>query len=385
MAATIKKLSWPVRILIAVAALLPLLTFMYPLWHYVFDAPQYPEGLAMDIWSFKLAGRVDLINGLNHYVGFMTLNPEEFWELRVLPIAIVLVSLLGLAAAISGRLRVFQGWLAFYGLFAVLGFADFYAWLYRFGHTVDPRAAIQIEGYTPPMLGTSEFLNFYITAIPGWGAAALASGFVIAVITYLCVVFTGRRRQRTSPVRSTLAAALLVGVVLTSCGGPKPATVTVGQDMCEHCGMLITDMRFVTQVVTKTGKAYKFDSIECMVDWLAQASVPADQIHSAWVTDYNNPGKWLRAEEARYLQSVGIRSPMGANLSAFSTQLDLENAKAQANGLERTYSDLPGVLRDVGFAVGSGHSHGEMGGAHGESEHDMDHLFEDLQGGQQQR
>lgn len=383
MAAKIRKLSWPVRILIAIAALLPLLTFMYPLWHYIFDAPQYPEGLAMDIWTFKLAGRVDLINGLNHYVGFMTLKPEEFWELRVLPVAVVLVTLLGLATAVIGRLRWFQGWLGFYGLFAVLGFADFYAWLYRFGNTVDPRAAIQIEGYTPPMLGTSQFLNFYITAVPGWGAAALAGGLVLGVFVYICMLVTGRRRQRTATVRTTLAAALLMSLVLAGCSSPKPATVSIGQDMCEHCGMLISDSRFVTQVVTKTGKSYKFDSIECMVDWLAEGSVPADQIHSAWVTDYNNPGKWLKAEEARYLQSVGIRSPMGANLSAFSTLLDLENAKAAANGIERSYADLPGVLRDVGFAVGSGHSH-----TPGEEDHvndNMDHMFQNLQGGQQNR
>ena len=31
----------------------------------------------MEIWSFKLGGRVDLINGLNHYVGFMELNPRS--------------------------------------------------------------------------------------------------------------------------------------------------------------------------------------------------------------------------------------------------------------------------------------------------------------------
>ena len=51
MAARTKKVSWPIRLLIVVAALLPLLTFMFPLWHYLFDAPHYPEGLEMQIWS----------------------------------------------------------------------------------------------------------------------------------------------------------------------------------------------------------------------------------------------------------------------------------------------------------------------------------------------
>lgn len=377
MAARIKKISWPIRLLIVVAALLPLLTFLFPLWHYLFDAPQYPEGLEMEIWSYQLGGRVDLINGLNHYVGFMELHPEDFWELRVLPIVISLVTLGGLAAAISGRLRAFQAWLIFYGAFAVSGFTVFFLWLWRFGNTVDPRAAIQIEGYTPPMLGTSQFMNFYITAIPGWGAAALAGGFALAIIGYIVHVFSTRRKRARSAAPAALTAALLVGTLLTSCGSPQPASVVVGQDVCEHCQMFITDDRFVTQVVTKTGKAYKFDSIECMVDFLASDALPADQVHSAWVTDYNEPGKWVKAEEARYLQSVNIRSPMGANLAAFSSLQDLENAKVEANGLERRYVDLAGVLRDTGFSSDHAHEHmfenlqgGQPHGEHGQGEHD---------------
>lgn len=367
MAARTKKLSWPIRLLIAVAALLPLLTFLYPLWHYLFDAPQYPEGLEMQIWSFKLGGRVDLINGLNHYVGFMELHPEEFWELKVLPILISLVTLGGLAAAITGRVRVFKGWLIFYGAFAIAGFTDFFLWLWRFGHSVDPRAAIQIDGYTPPMLGTSQFMNFFITAIPGWGAAALAGGFLLAIIAYVAHVIFVRRGRARAAAPTAVAAALLMSLVLSACSSPQPATVVIGQDMCEHCQMLITDARFATQVVTKKGKSYKFDSIECMVDFLAEGSLPESEIHSAWVSDYNRPGTWLKAEEARYLQSVNIRSPMGANLAAFATLQELEDAKVAANGLERRYEDLAGVLRDSGFAVG--HSH--------------DHMFENLQGGQQ--
>ncbi len=368
MAARMKKISWPIRLLIVVAALLPLLTFMYPLWHYLFDAPQYPEGLEMEIWSFQLAGRVDLINGLNHYVGFMALHPEEFWELKLLPILISLVTLGGLAAAIIGRVRAFQAWLIFYGAFAIAGFTDFFLWLWRFGHTVDPRAAIQIEGYTPPMLGTSQFLNFYITAIPGWGAAALAGGFALGIVAYIIHALLGRRRRvRTAPAPAALAAALLLSVVLAGCGSPQPATVVIGQDVCEHCQMIITDARFATQVVTTKGKSYKFDSIECMVDFLATGVLANSEIHSAWVTDYNQPGKWIKAEEARYLQSVNIRSPMGANLAAFATLQALEDAKVSANGLERRYVDLAGVLRDGGFS----------------SDHSHEHMFENLQGGQQ--
>lgn len=353
MAARPRRLSWVVRLLIALAALVPLLTFLFPLWHYAFDAPQYPEGLAMEIWSFKLGGRVDLINGLNHYVGFMELNPDEFWELKVLPWAVALIAAGGLLAAIVGRLRAFQAWLVAYGLFAAAGMTDFFLWLYRFGHTVDPRAAITMEGYTPPMLGTSAFMNFYITALPGWGAFALAGGFVIGLAVYLGLFLRGRRRSRGAT--AVVATALVGALLLSGCSAPKPASVVVGQDVCDHCAMLISDARFASQVLTRTGKAYRFDSIECMVAFLEGGELPADQFHSAWVTDYDQPGKWLPAEEARYLQSVGIRSPMGANLAAFATLQRLEDARAVANGVERRYADLAGIVIEGGMGLGHDH------------------------------
>ena len=198
-----RKLGWLARVLIAVAAAVPLLTFLFPLWTYAFDAPQYPEGLMMEIWVHKLGGRVDLINGLNHYVGFMRLEAADFWELKVLPAAVIVTVVGGLLAAVVGTVRAVRWWLIWYGLFAVLGMADFYRWLYKFGNTVDPMAAITMEGYTPPMLGTSQFMNFYITAWPSWGAAALAGGMILGLAAFLFGLWRLRARGRQADVRAT--------------------------------------------------------------------------------------------------------------------------------------------------------------------------------------
>lgn len=342
------RLGWAVRALVALAALVPLLTFVFPLWHYFFEAPQYPEGLAMQIWSYKLAGRVDLINGLNHYVGFMYLDAADFWELRVLPILVVATVLGGVVAAAIGTVKALRWWVIGYGAFAVAGMADFYRWLYKFGHTVDPMAAIEMEGYTPPMLGTSVFMNFYITAWPGWGAYALAGGFILGLA--LLIAVTMRRRRATRARAATgIAALVVVGALLSGCSDPKPATVVIGQDVGAFCGMIISDPRFAAQVVTNTGKAYKFDSIECMVAFLVEGTVAEEDIHSAWVSDYDAPGTWLRADEARYLQSAVLRSPMGLNLSAFKTLDALEDMREQANGIEVRYADLPGIVLEAGF------------------------------------
>ncbi|MBX3142187.1 MAG: nitrous oxide reductase accessory protein NosL [Trueperaceae bacterium] len=365
----VARLSWIERGLITIAALLPIGTFFRPLWHYFFEAPQYPEGLAMQIWSYQLTGRVDLINGLNHYVGFMKLDAADFWELKVLPVLVVLVVLGGLFVVIRGRKRPFDIWLAGYGLFAVLGMTDFYRWLHKFGHTVDPRAAITMEGYTPPMLGESVFMNFYITAWPGWGAYALAGGFVLGMLVWVWRLFRTRRHAATT-LRTSAAAALIAALLLTGCSAPKPVPINIGQDVCAFCGMLISDPGYAAQIVTKTGKAYKFDSIESLLGFVHNGSVSQDQIHSMWVSDFFEPGKMLRVEEAHFLRGGELRSPMGLNVAAFSKVADLEQVKAEIGGMPVRYADLmgfviqSGITDRVGNASGAG-THGHMqGGTH---------------------
>lgn len=364
---SVARLNWIERGLIAIAALLPLGTFFRPLWHYFFEAPQYPEGLAMQIWSYQLTGRVDLINGLNHYVGFMKLDAADFWELKVLPILVVLVVLGGLFVVIRGRKRLFDIWLAGYGLFAVLGMTDFYRWLYKFGHTVDPRAAITMEGYTPPMLGESVFMNFYITAWPGWGAYALAGGFVLGMLVWLWR-FIRTRRSSAATLRTSAATALIASLLLAGCSAPKPVPIVIGQDLCAFCEMLISDPGYATQLVTKTGKAYKFDSIECMLAFVYEGTVTRDQIHSMWVTDFNDPSKLLKVEEARYLRSGMLRSPMGLNVTAFRTQKELEDVRAEVGGMEVAYDNLLDMVVQSGLIERvAAHDH-DMNGSHGADE-----------------
>ncbi len=378
------RLGWLERCLIGVAALLPLGTFLRPLWHYYFEAPQYPEGLSMQIWSYQLTGRVDLINGLNHYVGFMKLDAADFWELKVLPVLVALVVLGGLFVVIQGRKRPFDLWLAGYGLFAVLGMTDFYRWLYKFGHTVDPRAAITMEGYTPPMIGESVFMNFYITAWPGWGAYALAGGFVLGLAVWGWRLFRTRGR-RAAPLKASAVAALLAALLLSGCSTPKPVPIVIGQDLCAFCEMLISDPGYPAQLVTKTGKAYKFDSIECLLAFVHDGPVARDQVHSMWVTDFNEPGKLLKVEEAHFLRSGQLRSPMGLNVTAFRTLKELEDVRAEVGGVQVRHADLLDMViqsgliervaaHDHGMGMGEGHDAGETPAA------GMMHAADEMQG-----
>ena len=73
------------KILIFISGILLILVLFVPLWQIELEAPQYPEGLVLKMYPHKIGGNVDIINGLNHYIGMRTLHTKDFIEFTVLP------------------------------------------------------------------------------------------------------------------------------------------------------------------------------------------------------------------------------------------------------------------------------------------------------------
>jgi len=110
----------------------------------------------------------------------------------------------------------------------------------------------------------------------------------------------------------------------------QPVPINYGQDECEYCRMKITDPRYGSELLLKTGKAYKFDSIECLAAYFIKNKNNQD-IHSLWVPDFLTK-RFIPAETAVYLHSKNLPSPMGLNLSAFKTKEELEKIKQKYGG-----------------------------------------------------
>jgi copper chaperone NosL len=137
-----------------------------------------------------------------------------------------------------------------------------------------------------------------------------------------------------------LWAFLLPLFFLFSCKGDKPEPVRLGEDVCEYCKMVIADERFAAQVITKKGRVYKFDAIECMVGYYNQNE---EEIKRAYVVNFLNPKEFIPAEKAFYVRSPEIRSPMGMNLSAYKSK---EDAKKALEGKEGELLDWK-ALREL--------------------------------------
>lgn len=127
----------------------------------------------MKIYAGKLGGDVEIINGLNHYIGMATLHAENFIEFTVLPYILGAFALLFVvAAAIAKKGMLTWSFISFL-LFGILSMVDFWRWEYNYGHNLDPNAAIIVPGmsYQPPLIGYKQLLNFGAYSVPdigGW-------------------------------------------------------------------------------------------------------------------------------------------------------------------------------------------------------------------------
>jgi copper chaperone NosL len=326
------------RILLLVAALAMGLVYVLPVWRITLEAPQYPEGLGMVIRVNTIVGvkQHDLnnINNLNHYIGMKRIEPESVPTLKIMPVVIGALILLGATTSALGRRKMLY---AFAGLFLALslaGMVDFWRWNYDYGHNLDQEnAIIKIPGmsYQPPLIGSRQILNFKAHSWPASGGWILiVAGTVFSAVAYRefrAGRNGGRGRASTGgdaaggggAAGSTAALALVLAAALSAsaCGGPEPRPISYGADACESCLMGIADEGHGAEMVSRTGKAYTFDSIECLAAWLRSMDDPST-VYSVWVTDYSNPPNLIPAEQAHFLASPVLQSPMGLGLTAFA-------------------------------------------------------------------
>lgn len=183
-----KKMTLTSRLLVGAAALLMIAVYFVPFWEILMWAPQYPEGLAMQIWVNKLSGDVEIINGLNHYIGMKHIKVEMFPEFKIMPQ--LLGGLIGLGVLVAVVGRMLELWIFCAAIVAAgaAGLYDFYLWGYDYGHNLDPNAAIKVPGmsYQPPLIGSKTLLNFLAYSGPDTGGwIMLTSGLLsIGVLVY---------------------------------------------------------------------------------------------------------------------------------------------------------------------------------------------------------
>lgn len=147
--------------------------------------------------------------------------------------------------------------------------------------------------------------------------------------------------MKTKFLKLIIGTIVLLGTI--SCK-VEPEAIEFGKDQCSFCKMNIVDKTHAAQFVTAKGKQFKFDAIECMVNYIGQNS--EEKIALLLVADYGNPGEMTEAEKATYLITPAIKSPMGANLSAFSAKNTAEEVQQKNQGEIYSWETVKQKLSD---------------------------------------
>ena len=181
-----KKLTLPGKVSIILVILFLAALWVFPMWRIDLRAPQYPGGLSLKIWISDVKGDVDIINGLNHYIGMKTIHKKDFPEFVFLPAAIMIFMGLGIAVLILNRKVPYYIWTFLFSVLGIFSFYDFYKWEYNYGHNLDPAAPIKVPGmsYQPPLFGYKKLLNFEVLSQPdiaGW--FYIGAGVILVSIT----------------------------------------------------------------------------------------------------------------------------------------------------------------------------------------------------------
>ena len=142
------------------------------------------------------------------------------------------------------------------------------------------------------------------------------------------------------------ALFLLTWLLLSGCK-PTPKPIEYGADVCEFCKMTIVDPQHGAEVVTKKGRVYKFDAIECMVNYLAQQGPESFALFLT--NNYMQPGALTDATTATYLISRGVPSPMGAFLSGFANETDARTVQTDKGGELFSWIQLQEMRQKKGF------------------------------------
>ena len=332
------QLTAPVRALMVFCAAALLMVLFVPLWRIELSAPQYPEGLNLLIFPGKLAGNVDIINGLNHYIGMKTLHTIDFMEFTILPYIIIFFALLALTVALWGRPQILYLFCILFVCFGLLAMVDFWRWEYHYGHDLNPNAAIIVPGmaYQPPLIGYKQLLNFGAYSIPDLGGWLF---IVVGLLSVCCIWFT-RRNKKEKVI--TLAQPILLLILLTfavSCN-TTAEPIKPGADNCYFCKMIITDLRYGAEIVTKKGRVYKFDDSYCLLSYLKTKELSDKDIKNTYLTNFNNNHQLLNTRDALLLQSKDLRGPMGGNIAAFTEVGSLQKIQEQYPGTRISWNEI---------------------------------------------
>ena len=128
----------------------------------------------------------------------------------------------------------------------------------------------------------------------------------LTVVPFICLLFLIANCQKQSIVPAALAP----------------------EDMCSYCKMAISEKQYAAELTDSDGQALKFDDIGCLANFIKKNHTKAA---AYFVMDFNER-QWIKAEDAFYVRSSELSTPMNGGLIAFKTESKAQEAATKFHG-----------------------------------------------------
>ncbi|MBK8291193.1 MAG: nitrous oxide reductase accessory protein NosL [Flammeovirgaceae bacterium] len=134
---------------------------------------------------------------------------------------------------------------------------------------------------------------------------------------------------------------LIIGfcLVFVACS-VKPEPLQYGVDACYTCKMTLMDNKFGAELVTQKGKVYKFDDMNCMLNFYHSKYESSDDLAYTLVINYDNPGQFIEARHALYAKSANIRTPMASGVAAFEDEMSYDKYNKDWKGIWLSWGEV---------------------------------------------
>lgn len=155
-----------------------------------------------------------------------------------------------------------------------------------------------------------------------------------------------------------LVSIVLLVLLVAGCAAEtsidEPPEIVYGEDECDRCRMIISDARYAAAYMTEDGQARRFDDIGGMVLHHLEQE---EDVHLFWVHDYESK-VWVKADEAFFVVSNSLETPMGFGIAALNSQEEAEAMVAEWEGELYTFAQLMDQAAAGRLMPAHAHGHG---------------------------
>ena len=139
---------------------------------------------------------------------------------------------------------------------------------------------------------------------------------------------------------SLRAWCLIVGIaVFANCQKRTVEPVAIApEDMCSYCKMALSEKQYAAELIDGEGQPFKFDDIGCMLNFVKSSSVSVSA-SSFFVMDFDER-QWIKADDAYYVRSSDLATPMKGGIIAFKNRSPAQQAADKYHGKLLRFKEL---------------------------------------------